>query len=855
MADPTPEVPLSGLFSFFGNDPSTGGGTNYGALEARRKIALQLLAQGGKKGYPKNIGEGLASLGDAMGEIGMMRSLQAQEAAYQKRVDTAAQEGPPGAVPPVVAPATSATPTVGPRADLTPPATREVTPVAAATPAAADIVDPSQFNEIDAQADDGKPDFTDRWSGINPSPGQQTTVAQGAPPVAAPGGILPSPAAAADFKAPAYLKDVIARNEPDPVMRQYYGQLAGKEAQTPTEVSKTGAAGPFQFVRGTGQQYGLNGPGFDKRTDPEASMKAVQALTNDNIKTLTNALGRPPTLGELALAHQQGAGTAAKMLAGTGNAPAGNLAVNNVAPGSSPGAAANKIMAYYGMPNASVPGSRDAIAAAAMQPQQPLQSADAASEGRFRDVVGMSGRDARDYSYPATASRTGDVTSDAPPLGITGAPGVSSRIGQSAGDSVQQRDQIIKTLMEQQQNQPTAPEVPPPNPTLTGAPTTGSPSMTPAAGSPDPRLAQAVNPRVVSDIRPAPAMPPESQMPPAVPPPGTPQQPIPEPPSVGRYQVPKQFTQDPQPPPAPPMTPKSPAQLYYEKMKDTVVGDPYLGQLYQNKIDREEQARAFTDTQNKTAWEAQQRQWEAAKTANQEFLRNQPQHELELRKAEDEAQQRQRDEQINRLLGGVPQADYVTMLKQGKSDIAGIPAATESIKRARALVDKMYTGPLADVDTSLAKLMGAAGFPVDPKASGTEQFKTAMAGVMAQSRKAIVGPGSQSEAELALLQKSTAADAKLTPETIKATLDAAERLNLQTALAHQKLVRRFAGETDPDRQASVYTAYGVPNMVDLVPQGAVDMLKRDAADPEAHREFDNTFHTPGLSREVLRYRR
>jgi hypothetical protein len=42
-------------------------------------------------------------------------------------------------------------------------------------------------------------------------------------------------------------------------------------------VSPTGAAGPFQFLRSTGKQYGLNGEGFDNRFDPDASTKAMQA--------------------------------------------------------------------------------------------------------------------------------------------------------------------------------------------------------------------------------------------------------------------------------------------------------------------------------------------------------------------------------------------------------------------------------------------------------------------------------------------------------------------------------------------------------------------------------------------------
>jgi hypothetical protein len=329
---------------------------------------------------------------------------------------------------------------------------------------------------------------------------------------------------------------------------------------------------------------------------------------------------------------------------------------------------------------------------------------------------------------------------------------------------------------------------------------------------------------------------------------------VPQPPAEPRVPVPVL-----KPPPTPPPVPKAPAQLEDERrlQQAELSGDPNLQKFYADRVGKWEALRSQQDSRNMDAWKAQQQVYEQARTQAETYRLNTPQRELELQKAEDERQQRQYTETINRQLGGVSPAVVEARLKASQESIAGIPAATDSIKRARDLVDRMYHGPFADTETFLAKVMGSSGFPMDPRASATEQFKTAMAGVMAQSRKAIVGPGSQSEAELALLQKSTAADAKLTPETIRATLDAAERLNLKTALAHQQLVRRYAGETDPDRQGTVYGTFGVPPqaMVDMVPQSAVNKLFQYASDPEAHKVFDDKFHTPGLSRQVLQLRR
>lgn len=69
------------------------------------------------------------------------------------------------------------------------------------------------------------------------------------------------------------------------------------------------AGGMFQFIDSTAQQYGLT-----DKTDPRASAQAAARLAADNAAHLRKALGREPTAAELYLAHQQGAGGAAKLL-------------------------------------------------------------------------------------------------------------------------------------------------------------------------------------------------------------------------------------------------------------------------------------------------------------------------------------------------------------------------------------------------------------------------------------------------------------------------------------------------------------------------------------------------------------
>lgn len=71
----------------------------------------------------------------------------------------------------------------------------------------------------------------------------------------------------------------------------------------------TGAAGLFQFMPKTAEQYKLTDP-----HDVMESTRAAEALTRDNAKVLSKSLKRVPTEGELYLAHQQGATGASKLL-------------------------------------------------------------------------------------------------------------------------------------------------------------------------------------------------------------------------------------------------------------------------------------------------------------------------------------------------------------------------------------------------------------------------------------------------------------------------------------------------------------------------------------------------------------
>lgn len=76
-------------------------------------------------------------------------------------------------------------------------------------------------------------------------------------------------------------------------------------------VSSTGAAGPYQFTKGTARRMGLS---LADRFNLEKSGAAAARLAEQNAASLQRTLGRTPTHGETYLAHQQGAAGAAALL-------------------------------------------------------------------------------------------------------------------------------------------------------------------------------------------------------------------------------------------------------------------------------------------------------------------------------------------------------------------------------------------------------------------------------------------------------------------------------------------------------------------------------------------------------------
>jgi hypothetical protein len=331
MADPL------GYF-FSGADPAS----NNANFILRQKIAMALL--GGKKGYPTTLGQGLTALGDAIGNLRLRREMEQSDVAAQREA-----MGTPGA-PSTPQPQAAYTPGDATRDTADEPPARAETPLYTAPSQPSSMIAsslPTGLTSPQPTLRDLGPGQAGQGAGAGTSPSSSSPAASDEEA----GGynVIDAQAGTQMQPSPEYVREAIARTTSNPDMQAYLGNLAAKEGPRPGMVSKSGAAGPFQFVPGTAKQYGLTNP-----NDPNAAAQAALQLTADNAAQFTRINGRPPNMQELALMHQQGGATGARMAAGTGNASPRNLLLNNIQANASPQAAVSKINNYYGMPDRAV---------------------------------------------------------------------------------------------------------------------------------------------------------------------------------------------------------------------------------------------------------------------------------------------------------------------------------------------------------------------------------------------------------------------------------------------------------------------------------------------------------------------
>jgi hypothetical protein len=662
---------------------------------------------------------------------------------------------------------------------------------------------------------------------------------------------------------PAYLAPHLAASGLSPGRQAYLGHLAGKEAQSANEVSPTGAAGPFQFIRSTGRQYGLVGPEGDRRTDPVASIAAVNRLTDDNAAVLEKALGRPPSPGELALAHQQGAVTAAKMLSGSGNAPSYNLAVNN-AGGLGPQAAANKIMGYYGMPGSGGGGPRDNAAAilATRTADTPLTPADTAQEQRLGDVTGMT---RAPPSFGATASnRTGDVMSDMPP--VTGA--LQGPLGASVGDTVQQR---------QQATQPSPQAVPPPpGPQLAQAGPFPPPPGPDASGS-------------IPAIMPGGGLPPP--LPPAPPPTAAvPISAAPPDPRAAIRAAPEEYVPRnrpmPEPPTKPPMGPVE--QDMRKRFLNADVSDrvkawaasqveaerTQLGAAYENqlknyeirksdwlkeqeletkyKMDRPKQAADVDQsraTTRNTSLEADKRALDLGGYPAQ-LVQERLKREAEVGKAQSEAELKGEEARITKRTGMDPVKLYERLDKEKASVEQTLKAQDAQQLARKAIKEGVITGYGANGVIAGAKFAdwafknGMSG----NLAANTETMSAALKAGLSEAVKTVNGEGGTgvSNTDVRIAEGIAGSDPQLQMKTIKTIMDRAAAINHRKIDGYESKVDRYlSGEKAED----FYKTGG-----STVPQEKLQILLTEPTD-QRKAQFNDVYGPGAAELELARFKR
>ena len=184
--------------------------------------------------------------------------------------------------------------------------------------------------------------------------------------------------------------------------------------------------------------------------------------------------------------------------------------------------------------------------------------------------------------------------------------------------------------------------------------------------------------------------------------------------------------------------------------------------------------------------------------------------------------------------------------------IRALPGNIERTRRIQDFIDKgAVTGLLGPVELFALKTRAAVGGAPDPRIAITERLKADLAAIAGTQRLDVVGPGAPSNKDMELLQDAAAGRITLDGDTIREVARISERLQLSNALFQQRKVEQFAKE-NPELADIAYARYGV-QMENVVSPNhpAVQRLFANADNPDAIRQFNEKFHTPGLAERLL----
>lgn len=200
-------------------------------------------------------------------------------------------------------------------------------------------------------------------------------------------------------------------------------------------------------------------------------------------------------------------------------------------------------------------------------------------------------------------------------------------------------------------------------------------------------------------------------------------------------------------------------------------------------------------------------------------------------------------------------------IKESHKNIVKVPQAQMAVRNVLSLVDSdktMFTGAAAESKTTIAKMAALMGLPPDPRIVNTESFKAYIASIVAQNRQMLAGNANISDPDMRAAQEASGGNINLERGSIQAIMRGIEKANALAVANHNRMLLHASGgdnTSKPNLQASLYNMYGV-DMEQVLPRGAVDTLRRLAADPDkaeqAKAQFNKTFNYPGLAQRILR---
>lgn len=573
-----------------------------------------------------------------------------------------------------------------------------------------------------------------------------------------------------------------------------------------------------------------------------------------------NAPGAPPTMLAANPREQIAATLATRQMQPTGGVP--NLEGSQ----------------QFGAGDTEAPyGYGPAVKQAAFTPAGAETVPDPAQEARVRDVIGLSRAGPRN---PATASlgRQG-IMSDAPLPGLAPLPSASDA---GIAATIEQRNKITDELLNQQ-NAPTAPVVPQTDPTQPGtelSPTeapSSSPTISPA--SPNARYAQAsfadrfaqapqaaIPPAVPTAPTPQPAAPRVVDIPVApagagVRAPGEGPVPTPEGRPVTTRPLSDQYVEPAGNIKLPDPAPEQPEEKRAREILRRNPGDPDYAALAAEVAKPGIERRNRINAANMEAYKHRLSLDEKQRLELQKFKLGQPEADLkmeELRLKNEDARQKSA---LRDMWGGVEPAVILDPIKKSHEGIVKVPQAQAAVRNVISLVEDdktMFTGAGADAQTMAAKLSKLLGRPVDPRAVNAETFKAYISSIVAQNRQMLAGNANISDPDMRAAVQASGGDITLERESILRIMRGIEKANALAVANHNRMLLQASGgdnTSNPNLQSSLYNIYGV-DMEQVVPRGAVDTLRRLAADPDkadrAMSQFNKTFNYPGLAQRILR---